>query len=53
MQYLLDFHYFMAAWQDADHAHEGTGFLAQHVKMANIFEKSLQAVNPSVALPYW
>lgn len=25
----------------------------QHVKFTNIFEASLQAVNPSVSLPYW
>jgi len=51
--YLLRFHHFHAAWQDADHIHEGNGFLTQHVKMTNIFEKSVQAVNPAVTIPYW
>ena len=51
--YLLKIHHFNAAWQDSDHIHEGNGFLAQHMKMTNIFEKSIQAVDPSVALPYW
>jgi len=51
--YLLKIHHFNAAWQDADHIHEGNGFLAQHMKMTNIFEKSMQAVDPSVTLPYW
>ena len=51
--YLLEFHYFNAAWMDADHVHEGIGFLAQHIKMSNIFEKSMQTVDPSISLPYW
>lgn len=51
--YLLEMHHFNAAWRDADHFHEGNGFLAQHVKMTNIFESSMQLVNPAVAMPYW
>jgi hypothetical protein len=51
--YLLEYHYFNAAWQDADHIHEGNGFLTQHVKMDGIFETSMQAVDPSISLPYW
>jgi Common central domain of tyrosinase len=38
---------------DADHIHEGNGFIAQHIKMTNIFEKAMQAVDPSISLPYW
>lgn len=51
--YLHKFHFFNAAWQDADHIHKGNGFLAQHLKFTNIFEMSIQAVNPAVCLPYW
>eukprot|EP01038_Epipyxis_sp_PR26KG_P004980 gene4980-6963_t len=51
--YLLLFHYFNAALQDQDHIHEGNGFLLQHLKMTNIFENSIRAVNPAVNLPYW
>jgi hypothetical protein len=51
--YLLEYHYFNAAWIDADHVHEGLWFLAQHIKMTNIFEKAMQAVEPSISLPYW
>ena len=51
--YLLGFHHFNSAWQEADHIHEGNGFLPQHIKMTNIVETSLQAINPSIALPYW
>jgi len=52
-KYLTEMHYFNAAWKDGDHIHEGNGFLLQHVKMSNLFEKAIQAVNPSVSLPYW
>ena len=51
--YLLKSHHFNAAWPDGDHIHEGNGFMTQHVKMTNIFELSIQAVDPSVSLPYW
>jgi hypothetical protein len=50
---LIKLHYFSAAQQDQDHLHEGNGFLAQHLKLQTIFEQSLQAVDPSVTLPYW
>lgn len=46
-------HDFNAAWQDADHIHEGLGFMPQHMKMSNLFEKSMQAVDPSTSLFYW
>ena len=52
-KYLLDFHHFNAAWQDADHIHEGNGFLPQHLKMTNIVELAMQSVDPSVSMPYW
>jgi len=51
--YLLEYHFFNAGWQDADHIHEGIGFLAQHIKMSNIFELAMQSIDPSVSLPYW
>jgi len=51
--YLLKSHHFNAAWPDGDHIHEGNGFMVQHTKMTNIFEKSMQSVDSTVALPYW
>jgi hypothetical protein len=45
------FHYFNAAQQDQDHIHDGNGFLAQYLKMRNIYEKSLQSVDSTIALP--
>lgn len=50
---LLEYHYFNAAWQDADHIHEGNGFIAQHIKMDLIFQRSMQSIDKSVTLPYW
>ena len=51
--YFASAHDFNAAQQDADHIHEGLGFLPQHIKLTNMFEEAVQAVDPSVALPYW
>jgi len=31
-------------WQDADHIHEGLGFLPQHLKMSNIFELGINCI---------
>ena len=46
-------HHFNAARQESDHIHEGLGFLIQHIKLTNLFEKSMQSVNPAVTMPYW
>ena len=51
--YFVEAHHFNAAWQDGDHIHEGMGFLPQHMKMTNMFEQSMQAVDPSTSLFYW
>jgi hypothetical protein len=51
--YFTSAHDFNAAWQDADHIHEGLGFIPQHIKITNMFELSMQAVNPSISLPFW
>ena len=51
--YYTKAHHFNAAWQDADHIHEGLGFLPQHMKITNMFEEAMQTVDESVAMPYW
>lgn len=51
--YFSEIHNFNAAQRDSDHIHEGMGFLPQHFKMTNIFETSMQSVDPSVTLFYW
>lgn len=50
---LVRYHHFSAAQQDADHIHEGNGFLTQHIKLSNMFEDALRAVDPALSLPYW
>ena len=51
--YFTEAHTFNAGQQDSDHIHEGLGFLPQHIKMTNMFEESVQQVDPSFSLPYW
>lgn len=51
--YFAAAHDFNAAQQDSDHIHEGLGFLPQHIKLTNMFEEAVQAVDSGVALPYW
>ena len=53
IDFLTSTHDFNAAQPDGDHIHEGLGFLPQHIKISNIFEASMQAVDPSVSLFYW
>jgi len=53
IDYFAEAHMFNAAQRDADHIHEGLGFLPQHIKITNLYELALQAVNPTVSLPYW
>jgi Common central domain of tyrosinase len=51
--YLASAHDFNAAQVDADHIYKGLGFLPQHIKLANLFETSVQTVDASFSLPYW
>jgi len=53
MQTLLMYHLQQAGATDCDHYHDGYGFLSQHSALTLLFEQSLQAVNPALALPYW
>mmetsp|Transcript_16903 Transcript_16903/g.58236 ORF Transcript_16903/g.58236 Transcript_16903/m.58236 type:complete len:648 (-) Transcript_16903:69-2012(-) len=50
---LANIHLQNAGQRDADHFHEGFGFLSQHAKMSFVFEKGLQAVDKALTLPYW
>lgn len=52
-QSLLEMHFFQASWLDADHSHEGRGFVSSHIIMTNIMEISLQLIDPSISMPYW
>jgi hypothetical protein len=50
---LAGLHTNWAGSKDCDHLHDGMGFVTSHVQMSRILEESLQAVDPSVSLPYW
>lgn len=50
---LLQAHLELAGQQDCDHMHDGMGFLPHHMALTLLFEQSMQAVDPSTALPYW
>jgi hypothetical protein len=52
-KWFAEAHMFNAAQRDADHIHEGLGFIPQHLKISNFFEDSMQSIEPSVTLPYW
>lgn len=36
-----------------DHIHDGMGVATQHISLSNEFELAMQAVDSTVALPYW
>jgi len=49
----MSYHLSQAGARECDKMHDGLGFMTQHAALTVKFEKSLQAVNPAVALPYW
>jgi hypothetical protein len=53
IEYFIKWHYIVSVWPESDHIHEGMGFLTQHIKITNAFQKSLQSRNSSISLPYW
>ena len=42
-----------AARTDCDHWHDGAGIVVQHMAFTLLAEQSLQAVDRSIAMPYW
>jgi hypothetical protein len=53
METFLWFHLKNAGTSDCDHWHDGAGFVNHHAAITLAFEQSLQAINPSISLPYW
>lgn len=54
MDFLVRLHHETAAQRDADHMHQGVGFLAQHAKLSMLLEQSLRTVDKRAGvLPYW
>lgn len=39
--------------RDGDQLHDGMGFLTAHMAQSNSFERAMQAVDPSIAMPFW
>jgi hypothetical protein len=46
-------HLYYGGALDCDHWHQGAGFVTSHVALTLQWEQALQAVNPSIAAPYW
>ena len=42
-----------AAGRRNDAMHDGMGFLTQHASVTDEFERALQAIDPSLSVPYW
>ncbi|CAM9942282.1 unnamed protein product [Scytosiphon promiscuus] len=51
--YFNRIHISYAADFECDHWHDGAGFVTSHIAISLMYEQSLQAINPSIALPYW
>jgi len=46
-------HLYYGGSKSCDHWHQGPGFVTSHITFSLMYEQSLQAINPSVTLPYW
>jgi len=46
-------HLYYGGALDCDHWHQGAGFVTSHVALTLQWEQALQAINPSIAAPYW
>jgi hypothetical protein len=53
MEKFLYYHLMGAGTTDCDHWHDGAGIVTHHAAITLALEQSLQAINPSLALPYW
>ena len=53
INYLTVIHNDLAGNPYCDFLHGGLNFLGGHVALGNMFEKSMQQVDPSVSLAYW
>ncbi|CAM9529630.1 unnamed protein product [Ectocarpus sp. 12 AP-2014] len=51
--YFNRMHLYYGGARDCDHWHAGAGFVTSHIAITLMYEQALQAVNPSIALPYW
>lgn len=53
IEYYLYKHLNGAGRNDCDHWHDGAGIITHHAAYTAEFEQSIQAIEPSIAMPYW
>lgn len=53
LDYFVLKHLELAADRESDKMHDGMGFLTNHLALSLEFEDAMQAVTPSLSLPYW
>eukprot|EP01035_Chromulina_nebulosa_P017296 gene17296-22833_t len=46
-------HLYYGGSKSCDHWHQGPGFVTSHITFSLQYERALQAINPSISLPYW
>lgn len=51
--YFARMHLKGSAAKDCDHWHDGAGIMVHHMSFTLAFEAVLQAINPSISMPYW
>lgn len=53
VHHFVQMHTELSGARECDHMHDGLGFMTQHTAITAMFERALQVVDQSVALPYW
>ncbi|KAJ8600603.1 hypothetical protein CTAYLR_010048 [Chrysophaeum taylorii] len=53
LNYFVEIHLNLAGNARLDKLHDGLGFATQHMALTAACERSLQTVDPSIAVPYW
>jgi len=53
MDYFVSMHLNTAGARSHDHIHDGLGVITQHVALTQSLECAMQAVHPSITVPYW
>mmetsp|Transcript_73800 Transcript_73800/g.210475 ORF Transcript_73800/g.210475 Transcript_73800/m.210475 type:complete len:697 (-) Transcript_73800:230-2320(-) len=53
IEFLVREHLYGAAAKDCDHWHDDAGILTHHMAFTLELEQSLQAIQPTISMPYW
>lgn len=51
--YFSRLHLYMTSDESCDHWNNGPGYIMSYMALTYMYEKSLQAINPSITIPYW